>query len=219
MQISTFTTYSFNKKQQRTSSIPSFAGRIGPGHIDHGTSLGNGSRTNLPSKYIDDVPRYARVLDIGMGQGRLVEFFRDKNVNAEGVDIYPPRDKPEQPYFKISKFEDAEYGKNTFDYIFSEGAIFSYASRNSQNPQSALKEKCDDLKKAATILKPGGKIRLALVTDAPEIEEYVRQNFSQVPLQLTDKGPPTYGRAVSYMEFTKSSDTFSRRRTSNHHEL
>jgi len=94
------------------------------------------------------------VLDMGCGNGRLIDLFKNKNIDYLGVDnsenlIELARQYYPEYNFKIGDLTTLEFGNQEFDKIFLIGVLHHIPSRQ-------LRNKCVQSIYAA--LKPGGHV-------------------------------------------------------------
>jgi len=99
-----------------------------------------------------------KILDLGCGNGRLYEIFKDKNVNYIGIDISEKlirlaQTKYPEAQFLVGDGLDLPFKDNSFDVIYSI-AVFHHL------PSQRLR--IQFLKEARRVLKKDGKIILTV---------------------------------------------------------
>lgn len=101
-------------------------------------------------KYIND---HERVLDVGCGNGRLYEIFRDKNIIYQGVDfsenlIQKARERYGN-YFQVADTLSLPFSDQCFDSIWSIAVLHHI-------PTIELRERA--LSEIKRVLKPNGRV-------------------------------------------------------------
>ena len=93
-----------------------------------------------------------RVLDVGCGNGRLLELFKDKIINYAGIDVSEKlidlaKKKYPENNFLVADNLNLPFPENNFDKVFSIAVLHTI-------PSKGLREKAiSELKR---VLKPGG---------------------------------------------------------------
>lgn len=73
---------------------------------------------------IDTIPKGSRVLDIGTGNGDLVEKMRDLGLRAYGIDI-TKKGLPQKPDF-VALSQNLPFADNSFDYVVNNWGGITY---------------------------------------------------------------------------------------------
>ncbi len=116
----------------------------------------SGSRKN-PWPEFEELKKYIksgeRILDLGCGNGRLFELFKDKNIKYIGVDfseklIEKAREKYGE-YFQVADVLSLPFPDNYFDSVWSIAVLHHI-------PSKILRVKA--LTEIRRVLRPGGKI-------------------------------------------------------------
>ncbi len=105
-----------------------------------------------------DTPTASKILDLGCGNGRLVQMFKQKNCEIHGVDIserllYLAQKKHPKTIFYKADFLDLPFPDQSFDEVWCIAA-FHHA------PNASARKKT--LQQIHRILKPGGKFVLTV---------------------------------------------------------
>jgi len=117
---------------------------------------------NYVWEYIRNLTDYAKpgmkILDLGCGNGRLYEIFKDKNIDYIGIDISEKlirlaQTKYPETQFLVGDGLDLPFKDNSFDVVYSI-AVFHHI------PSQALR--IQFLKEAKRVLKKDGKIILTV---------------------------------------------------------
>lgn len=64
------------------------------------------------SRFIDNLPKEAKILDAGCGEGVLVEEYKQKGYSIEGIDL-----NYESEYVRRGNILELPYSENTFDVV------------------------------------------------------------------------------------------------------
>lgn len=99
-----------------------------------------------------------KVLDAGCGNGRLLDLFKDKNIDYVGLDfskglIEIARKKHSQHRFVVGDVLDLPFSNDSFNIVFSVAVLHHIPSKEFR--QKVLKE-------ARRVLKPGGTLILTV---------------------------------------------------------
>lgn len=105
--------------------------------------------TRILEKYAKDGDK---VLDLGCGNGRLVELFGGKNIEYFGVDgsenlVEIAREKYPAKYFQVADVLNLPFGVDYFDKIFSIAVLHHIPSKELRG---------QFIREARRVLKPGG---------------------------------------------------------------
>ena len=120
-----------------------------------------GKEHTLRMLELAELPRGARVLDMGAGAGETLRLLRALGFDAVGVDLAPRGEGVEQGDFLHLSFPDG-----SFDAVLSQCAFFV-----SGDVPGALRE-------ANRLLKRGGKLLLSDVFFEPPVPLLERAGFS-----------------------------------------
>ena len=90
------------------------------------------------------LPKGARILDMGAGDGETLRLLRESGFDAVGIDL-----APRSPLVAQGDLLHSAYADGSFDAVLSQCAFFV-----SGNQHAALREAC-------RLLKPGGKLLLS----------------------------------------------------------
>lgn len=111
-----------------------------------------------------------KVLDIGTGDGQLVEDLRSMGVETEGLDIVLNTEQKTKKYFIEADIREIPIRNESYDTIISAYNIFHY-EHSSEFYLEAIKE-------MHRILKPGGEL---IIIDANSgIKELYESEFFEV---------------------------------------
>lgn len=108
--------------------------------------------------YIKLLPQRAKILDIGAGFGKDVNYFCSKGLECIGIDFcdeFIQKSKELYSNVRIIKmnFLDIDFPENTFDGLWSRGALF-HISKNDFNQVIRI---------LSNILKPNGVFYIQLI--------------------------------------------------------
>jgi SAM-dependent methyltransferase len=108
--------------------------------------------------YIELLPTKAKILDIGAGFGKDVNYFCNKGLDCIGIDFCDKFiQKSKQLYSNVNiikmSFLDIDFSENTFDGLWSRGSLF-HLSKN---------DFIKVIKILGNILKPNGVFYIQLI--------------------------------------------------------
>lgn len=103
--------------------------------------------------FIDDIPKDARILEVGSGSQWLSNYLKTNNwQHYTGIDINPPADIVGD----IRDWQDLGLKPNSFDYIIAFEVV----------------EHLDIFKECYTLLKPNGE--LLIITPVPQMDWFLK---------------------------------------------
>ncbi len=92
-----------------------------------------------------------RILDVGTGDGQLVEDLRAYGIEADGVDIILNKKQKTKPYFFERDMAHTGLPSSSYDTVFSIWTTLTYESEK----QNLFRTIASELKR---VLKPGGRL-------------------------------------------------------------
>lgn len=135
-----------------------------------GYVVGLRDRFDLSVMYLPHLPG-GRLLDVGCGGGRFLEFMVDLGWNAEGVDFDPVAVRSARSRgleARLGTLEAQGYPDNRFDAV-----VMNHSIEHVHDPSRLLRE-------CRRILKPGGR----LVVTTPNSESWGHEKFGDSWLHL-----------------------------------
>ncbi len=107
-------------------------------------------------EFVEKVPEGGKVLDLGCGHGKHVDFFIENGLEAEGVDLAEGmldesrrRDKRGKFYEQdFRELPEAQFGDEEYDALWANAALKFYPRQEMQ----------DTLKEWSRVLKPNGQL-------------------------------------------------------------
>lgn len=155
---------------------------------------------NVFKKYIKEGDR---IIDVGCGNGRLLELFKGENINYTGVDISDrlinlARKKHPDNNFVVADNLNLPFSDNNFDKVFSIAVLHTI-------PSNQLREKAIiELKR---ILKPGGFLFITVwdVWRKDTLPEFLKYSFLKLigksKLDFKDAFIPWADKTKRYYHF------------------
>ena len=122
-------------------------------------------------KFLELLPKKAKILDIGCGPGSFTKYFLAKGYSTEGADLSKEmikiaRQKVPQGIFKIMDLRKLGYSNESFDGLFAAYSLIHIPE----------KEIISTLKEFSRVLKQGGILFLA-------VQEGKGEKFVEEPLK------------------------------------
>lgn len=160
------------------------------------------SDTQIPPEWLDlsSLGSGKSVLDVGTGEGDLVEDLRSFGINAIGVDIVLSPAQTEKHYFREMDGALLDFETGSMSFVYSIWSVVSYEGWNKGRNTIAQQALAEMIR----VTKKGGRIRLVPVER--KLIKWLLGNRSDVELLPEIPGDPDaeppidYSRAVELLK-------------------
>ncbi|NOZ13759.1 MAG: class I SAM-dependent methyltransferase [Acidobacteria bacterium] len=153
------------------------------------------------------LPKNARILDLGCGEGRHLEFLHQLGIRAFGIDLSPVligRGKAQFPYLSLA-VGDMRKITGKFDLILSLFTSFGYFDDDSENMSVFLS--------VSQALTPGGTFWLDFLNP-----DYVRKNLKPETVREPEPGLVVTEKRRIEKDMVIKEIVFSSRKGGKHYE-